>query len=85
MVDRKKYPYALPKGSSLMGRYVIEEVLGQGGFGITYRAREHRTSEEVAIKEFFPRDACEEGECYDRAGIFSGQGGVFQGRSCRLP
>ena len=28
--------------------------LGQGGFGITYLAREKRLERDVAIKEFFP-------------------------------
>ncbi|MBQ8921114.1 MAG: serine/threonine protein kinase [Oscillospiraceae bacterium] len=48
------YPLALRPGSVLAGQYIIEKVLGQGGFGITYRAREHRTGTTVAIKEFFP-------------------------------
>ena len=37
-------------------QYVIEEVIGAGGFGITYRARHERlTSKVFALKEFFPR------------------------------
>lgn len=49
-----KYPLALPKESVLAGQYIIESVLGQGGFGITYRAKDHKTGRTVAIKEFFP-------------------------------
>ena len=45
---------ALPEGSILAGKYVICRVLGQGGFGITYLAKIHKTDEKVAIKEFFP-------------------------------
>ena len=50
----EKYPLALPEGSILAGQYVIEKVLGQGGFGITYRATDHKTNQKVAVKEFFP-------------------------------
>ncbi len=48
------YPLALPVNSILAGQYVIKKVLGQGGFGITYRAIDHRTGGWVAVKEFFP-------------------------------
>jgi len=36
--------------------YIIEEVIGAGGFGITYRARHERLTAKIfALKEFFPR------------------------------
>ena len=41
----------LPTGTPLKG-YEILEMLGQGGFGITYRAKSGQQN--VAIKEFFP-------------------------------
>ena len=50
----EKYPLALPEGAVLAGQYIIEKVLGQGGFGITYEAKDHKTGERVAVKEFFP-------------------------------
>jgi serine/threonine protein kinase len=36
--------------------YSIERVLGHGGFGITYLARDTNLNQQVAIKEFFPAD-----------------------------
>ena len=40
------------------GKYIIEHVLGQGGFGITYLAYHPSLKREVAIKEFFMKDYC---------------------------
>ncbi len=44
------------------GRYQIESILGQGGFGITYRAVQTSLGRTVAIKEFFMKDYCERAE-----------------------
>ena len=44
----------LPIGAELVGEYLIESVLGAGGFGITYRARDLGLDKLVAIKEYFP-------------------------------
>ena len=43
----------LPIGTRLE-RYVIEEVLGVGGFGITYLAEHELLKKRFAIKEHFP-------------------------------
>ena len=52
---------ALPAGYQFEG-YRIEAILGAGGFGITYRAREVRLDRDVAIKEFLPRELAMRGE-----------------------
>ncbi len=44
---------ALPPGAKI-GRYEVLSVLGQGGFGITYRARDQQLHRDVAIKEYLP-------------------------------
>lgn len=41
-------------GSILAGKFVIGQLIGQGGFGNTYRAYDMKRDEIVAIKEFYP-------------------------------
>jgi len=43
----------LPAGYHL-GHLKIETVLGQGGFGITYRAQDLQNAQRLAVKEYFP-------------------------------
>lgn len=52
---------ALPQGYQL-DEYVIDRILGAGGFGITYLAHEKTLDRSVAIKEFLPRDLAVRGE-----------------------
>ena len=54
--EEEKYPNALHPGSILNGRYIVGHVLGQGGFGITYIAKDYQTGERVAIKEYLPSE-----------------------------
>jgi serine/threonine protein kinase len=53
-MSERNYPFALPLGTDISG-YVIEHVIGAGGFGITYRATNPVTGVTVAIKEFYPQ------------------------------
>lgn len=46
---------ALPEGYSLHW-YEIESILGSGGFGVTYLARDTNLNRLVAIKEYFPKE-----------------------------
>lgn len=44
------------------GKYRIEGVLGQGGFGITYLASQVALNRKVTIKEFFMKELCNRDE-----------------------
>lgn len=52
---KKRHLNALKQGHELHW-YEIREVLGQGGFGITYLAQDKNLDHEVAIKEYLPSD-----------------------------
>ena len=47
-------PFALPYESIIHGRYLIQEVLGVGGFRITYRGQDLKESRRIAVKEYYP-------------------------------
>lgn len=53
-------PDALPRGTRMAG-FVLDEPLGQGGFGITYRARSDDGRLDYAVKEYFPADFARRG------------------------
>jgi serine/threonine protein kinase len=49
----------LKPGTALKGgEFIIEKVLGQGGFGITYLAVQAGLNRKVAVKEFFMKEHC---------------------------
>ena len=52
-MTEQAYPDAL-QPQYRMHWYTIERVLGQGGFGITYLARDTNLDQLVAIKEYLP-------------------------------
>lgn len=52
----------LPAGTHLQSdHFQLVDVLGQGGFGITYLAEEPHLSRRVAVKEFFPSGCLRQG------------------------
>ncbi|MFM6075226.1 MAG: protein kinase domain-containing protein, partial [Dolichospermum sp.] len=55
-------PSALQAGTLLgQGKYRIDKILGQGGFGITYQGIYVQNSAPVAIKELWPEGAARQG------------------------
>ena len=64
----KEYRHTLPIGAKLQSPkrvYTVEQVLGQGGFGITYKVSANIRVDNVvartsfAVKEFFMKESCE--------------------------
>lgn len=55
IVSKVESHYLQP-GTKLNGTYIIGKVLGQGGFGCTYKAYDINLDRVVAIKENFPKD-----------------------------
>jgi serine/threonine protein kinase len=60
-MNDQAYPDAL-KPQYRLHWYTIERVLGQGGFGITYLARDTNLDQLVAIKEYLPVEVVARGE-----------------------
>ena len=48
------YNRNLPLNERIGGRYRIQAVLGEGGFGVTYRAWDERLERVVVLKEYLP-------------------------------
>lgn len=72
---------SLREGMMLQGgKYRIERVLGQGGFGITYLAVHTMLDKRVAIKEFFPRNFCDRDEATSRVTLNTSSVGELVGK-----
>jgi serine/threonine protein kinase len=53
--------HELPPSTLLHNRYRIESVIGQGGFGITYKATDLTSNQSVCIKELYIAGHCTRG------------------------
>ena len=56
LYEIKKYDSALEAFTVLKNRYLLGRVLGKGGFGITYLARDMSTGALCCIKEYMPSE-----------------------------
>jgi serine/threonine protein kinase len=54
VIDRSPDDHLALASGTLVGRYVVRSVLGQGAFGITYLAHDGQLGRDVAIKEYLP-------------------------------
>ncbi len=63
----------LEAGTPIAGKYRVERVLGQGGFGITYLALDTALEHRVAVKELFPMGSTRRG-----SSVVPPPGGDFQ-------
>ena len=52
--DFQNTHYALAPSVCLNHKYIIMDILGKGGFGITYIGKNTATNSCIAIKEYFP-------------------------------
>lgn len=62
MENKERNSLALPEGCLLKQRYRIGDVLGAGGFGITYKAYDTLKRTYCAVKEYVPLGICMRGE-----------------------
>ena len=62
----------LSRNTRLHQRYRIDEMLGHGGFGITYSAWDEKLNIKVAVKEYLPRQLATRSEGQTRVSIYAG-------------
>jgi len=63
----------LPSGTRLHNRYVVEAVLGMGGFGITYLATDSLLNVKAAVKEYLPRQLATRLEGQTQVTVYTGE------------
>ncbi len=67
----------LKSGAELKGRYSIGEVLGYGGFGVTYAGWDKTLDRKVAVKEYFPTEFSTRKPDRSYLSVFSGDKGDY--------
>ncbi len=73
-LDGAQFPTALRAGTLLQGgKYKLEKVLGQGGFGITYKAQNTALGIPVVVKEYHPSGSSRVGTSVRPPGTLSQQ------------
>ncbi len=60
--EGKVYQRALPPGTVLQQRYYLGRTLGEGGFGITYKAFDYAKQAICCVKEYAPNEICRRSE-----------------------
>ena len=68
----------IPIGAELAGSYIIERVLGVGGFGITYLATDAGLRTKVAIKEYFPAEFATRDHSFSIRPVHDKQADLFE-------
>lgn len=74
----------LLKKNDLIGKFVVEKVLGAGSFGVTYLARDTTLDRKVAIKEFFPEQFASRSRTGTIVAINSDKAGLFDWAKSRF-
>ena len=52
--SKENPPYCLTAGTVLKNKYIIGNVIGEGGFGITYAGWDSALGQKIAVKEYYP-------------------------------
>lgn len=73
----ERYKFALRKGFVLNQRYIIQEIIGMGGFGITYKGYDIYNKMDCAIKELFMYDITVRLEDGKTVAANEGREGIF--------
>ena len=68
-----KEAYHLSPGTVIEGRYIVGQVIGNGGFGVTYIGYDAALNQKIAIKEYLPGEFSTRSMGATEVVIFSGE------------